>query len=205
MPIAAPPFTENEKYSRDPKTSQTKSALPDWPLGEKHSVIWPQKVCQRRRQAYPSESRAFWACTAFSQCRARHHRHRQPHGGRPAPLARPAQGRPRQLSLVRNAADDAALHHRTGAAKTGREFPDREDSRQVARRFGHRDLNDRAEEKSELQLPTVHRIAVALIPTHLRRFVESNQKGQLRADFPRPFVFAVSLEKSFPPFFCERL
>src|SRR3569833_3315332 len=57
----------------------------------------------------------------------------------------PPKTKPCQLSAVRVAAHDAALHHRVGATKTGNHLSNRHSGHQGTGRAGHRDGNDGAE------------------------------------------------------------
>lgn len=75
-----------------------------------------------------------------------------PGGGGPTPPARITEVGAGGLSLVRDAADDAAFQHRAGAADTEHEFPQGQRSGQSPGRSGHREGNDRAEEEPKLQL-----------------------------------------------------
>jgi Fic/DOC family N-terminal len=55
---------------------------------------------------------------------------------------RDPQGRPCELPLVRDATDDAALHHRACSSAAGHEFSDGDGGGQGAGRSGHRGRND---------------------------------------------------------------
>ncbi|MEZ5717195.1 MAG: Fic family protein [Burkholderiaceae bacterium] len=58
-----------------------------------------------------------------------------------------------KLPAVRNAAHDAALHHRARTPATRYQRPHRHGCGQSAGRIGRRDRDDRAKEEQELQLP----------------------------------------------------
>ena len=79
-------------------------------------------------------------------------RHRQPDCRRPQEAAGFKQSQPRELSPVRVAAHNAALHHRACPAMPEHHFAHCDRRRANAGRIGHRGGTDRTEEESQLRL-----------------------------------------------------